>query len=528
MVKLQYSAQTTTTTSSTTTSSSRDSPSNKWQSYFRIESWLPLPASALKPECDPQPTAFTKEGDVDGWVFLGEETDPSHFTYADVASGKREQEAKDIQHVTKEYVCEHDFLDIHSSFKPASGMAAASSVLQSRELVTAVLAYQHGIYPDMRPFVGLKSPFQNQMSLRVVTVEGRHPTDVAFAAIHDVMAAWYASVGHSRVWKLFASLPHMRDILILDAVYSGDVSVLELLHASDAKLLQSMAHPLLDLAALNGQLDVLAFLHLVVGHTGCTSLAMDVAAQYGHLEVVRFLHDHRTEGCSVWAMNGAAENGHLEVVTFLHTHRAESSLEWALEYAAADGRLAVAMYLSEALGTDDECSTRAMDGAARNGHLAMVQYLHHKRHDGCTTGAMDWAAGYGHLEVVQWLHANRREGCTTSAMDMASAKGHLEVVQWLHEHRSEGCTTSAMDDAAANGHLEIVQWLDKHRREGATEWALTWAAERGHLEVVTFLVTHRHEGHVADALAMATNSTERGRGVQHVVAYLHSQVLPAP
>ncbi|RLO05582.1 hypothetical protein DYB28_015344, partial [Aphanomyces astaci] len=349
-----------------------------------------------------------------------------------------------------------------------SGMAAASSVLQSRELVTAVLAYQHGIYPDMRPFVGLKSPFQNQMSLRVVTVEGRHPTDVAFAVIHDVMAAWYASVGHSRVWKLFASLPHMRDILILDAVYSGDVSVLELLHASDAKLLQSMAHPLLDLAALNGQLDVLAFLHFV------------------------------------------------------------SSLEWALEYAAADGRLAVAMYLSEALGTDDECSTRAMDGAARNGHLAMVQYLHHKRHDGCTTGAMDWAAGYGHLEVVQWLHANRREGCTTSAMDIASAKGHLEVVQWLHEQRSEGCTTSAMDDAAANGHLEIVQWLDKHRREGATEWALTWAAERGHLEMVTFLVTHRHEGHVADALAMATNSTERGRGVQHVIAYLHSQVLPAP
>ncbi|ETW06997.1 hypothetical protein H310_03096 [Aphanomyces invadans] len=100
MVKLSYSPHT------SATASTSSNPSTKWQSYFSIESWLPLPASALKPQPDfaPQPTAFTKEGDVDGWVFLGEETDPSQFTYADVASGKREQEAKDIQHVAQEYV----------------------------------------------------------------------------------------------------------------------------------------------------------------------------------------------------------------------------------------------------------------------------------------------------------------------------------------------------------------------------------------------------------------------------------------
>ncbi|ETW06998.1 hypothetical protein H310_03097 [Aphanomyces invadans] len=275
------------------------------------------------------------------------------------------------------------------------------------------------------------------MSLRVVTIEGRYPTDVALGVIHAVLAAWYRSVGMSRVWKLFASLPQMKDILILDAVYSGNMTVLKHLHAAD--------------------LDVLVFLHEVVTHSGCTSLAMDVAAQYGHLHVVRYLHERRTEGCSMWAMNGAAENGHLEVVHFLQLHRPESNLEWALEYAAADGRMDVAVLLSDLFGTDRECSTRAMDGAARNGHLAMVQYLHLNRRDGCTTGAMDWAATHGHVAIVQWLHANRTEGCTTSAMDMAcGAKGHLELVKWLHAHRHEGCTTSAMDDAAANGKLEVV------------------------------------------------------------------------
>ena len=34
--------------------------------------------------------------------------------------------------------------------------------------------------------------------------------------------------------------------------------------------------------------------------------------------------------------------------------------------------------------------------------------------EGCTERAMDWAARDGHIEVVNWLHENR------------------EVVNWLH------------------------------------------------------------------------------------------------
>ena len=43
----------------------------------------------------------------------------------------------------------------------------------------------------------------------------------------------------------------------------------------------------------------------------------------------------------------------------------------------------------------------------------------------------------GHLNVVEYLslHRLQQEGCTADAMDLAAANGHLHVVQWLHHNR---------------------------------------------------------------------------------------------
>ncbi len=42
---------------------------------------------------------------------------------------------------------------------------------------------------------------------------------------------------------------------------------------------------------------------------------------------------------------------------------------------------------------------------------------------------MNYAAGGGYLEIVQWLHINRIEGCSTKAMNLAARGGHLKMVQ---------------------------------------------------------------------------------------------------
>ena len=55
---------------------------------------------------------------------------------------------------------------------------------------------------------------------------------------------------------------------------------------------------------------------------------------------------------------------------------------------------------------------------------------------------MDWAAKEGRLDKVIDFHQNHYS-CTTEAMDGAATNGHLVVVEWLQLNRSEGCTTEA-------------------------------------------------------------------------------------
>jgi hypothetical protein len=92
--------------------------------------------------------------------------------------------------------------------------------------------------------------------------------------------------------------------------------------------------------------------------------------------------------------------------------------------------------------------------------------------------------------MIKWLHENRSEGCTTKAMDNAAKSGHLEVVKWLHENRSEGCTTDAMDSAADSENFEMLTFLQANRSEGCSYIAFTSAGVRSHFEVLRWLLKH--------------------------------------
>ncbi|KAE9022766.1 hypothetical protein PR001_g13069, partial [Phytophthora rubi] len=181
---------------------------------------------------------------------------------------------------------------------------------------------------------------------------------------------------------------------------------------------------------------------------------MNYYASHGDLGRLRWLHDNCAAKYSAEAMDGAATNGHLEVVKWLHD---------VLSVDSAAMRNSAGTFL-ESIGFGDwdggnstgNCTTAAMDGAAMNGHLNVVKWLHKNRPEGCTTSAMDEAARNGHFSVVLWLHCNRKEGCTTAAIDGAANGGHHQVVEWLHQTRSEGCTHDAMINAASKGFLDIV------------------------------------------------------------------------
>ncbi|CAN0279225.1 unnamed protein product, partial [Hapterophycus canaliculatus] len=127
----------------------------------------------------------------------------------------------------------------------------------------------------------------------------------------------------------------------------------------------------------------------------------------------------------------------------------------------------------------------------------------------------------GHLSVVEWLHHNRREGCTVSAMNWAAEEGHLSVVKWLHRNR--WCTTAAFDRAAMNNHVEVIMWLTRNRSEGGTESALQWAVSRGHTNVGDFRRTSFYTQNF-NCSKYSMDKAAQGGHVE-VLQLLHDQVI---
>eukprot|EP00644_Phytophthora_capsici_P009931 jgi/Phyca11/119848/e_gw1.39.148.1 len=277
--------------------------------------------------------------------------------------------------------------------------------------------------------------------------------------------------------------------------------------------------------------EIVRWLASTFPETTVVMSVVDRAASSGSLEILQVFYDQNTEdpGLDVqWEGNllaaGARNSGSVEMLKWLDEHGQLDGLRGLVIKAAGSGFADAVPLKSKKRKRDGilvpsipECSVKAMDGAAANGHLAVVQWLHCNQSEGCTVRAMNDAARNGHLEVVEWLFTNRSEGCTTFAMDTAAENGHLEVVKylhnknvmgsknvmdsaagsgnlelvkWLHCNITEGCTTTAMDTAAANGHLHVIKWLHNNRTEGCSENATNFAAQGGHIRVLQWLYSH--------------------------------------
>ncbi|RHY25927.1 hypothetical protein DYB32_008005 [Aphanomyces invadans] len=336
--------------------------------------------------------------------------------------------------------------------------------LLSADIARTVASYQCGIYLDMRPLTALRKPLMTSYNL-----------DKSFAPLVQLLRPWFRDHLRSRIDLLFACTRHtMRSVVVMYAIYEGDVPLLEYIHSHVFSLL-NCGEFLVDLAAWAGHDSVVEFL-LDIQHPGYTFHASFLACRGGHLDVVRYLDESNlpfTRQC----LDVAAGQGHLDVVRFLHSNRAEG------------------------------CSTNAMDQAAANGHFDVVQFLHAQRREGCTEFAMDDAAANGHFEIVQFLHSERKEGCTDRAQCGAAEGGHLDILCFLHTHRTEGCAPYALDDAASHGHLDVVEWLYGAYHMAITTTAIEAAASHGHFDIVKFLVNHMETDVVTDDALLSSVMT---------------------
>ncbi|KAJ3236362.1 hypothetical protein HDU81_010854 [Chytriomyces hyalinus] len=327
---------------------------------------------------------------------------------------------------------------------------------------------------------------------------------------------------------------YMNPELYAIAANCGHIAVMQFFRATYPDL--SMAEDTFDMASAGGHVHILQYLmglyplqsdRTAISKTG---QAIVQAAGNGHLNAVvwlierGFVASEREFIMLSDAVDSAAKNGHLEIIQYLVRiwkagwagFMENCSESWLIHQQSEiedqivdlEGELSDSKSDNECSSIDANtsphwlaeleasisshsrecpCSHKAMDEAAKFGHLPVVKYLTEEIKAPCTLAALDQASGHGHLEVVQYLHKNRREGCTTKAMDFASLRGHFDVVKFLHEQRKEGCSSDALNYAASRGHLNVVKFLVKCRREGVPSNAARFAQRGGFMTVSAFL-----------------------------------------
>ncbi|KDO23214.1 hypothetical protein SPRG_11146 [Saprolegnia parasitica CBS 223.65] len=150
---------------------------------------------------------------------------------------------------------------------------------------------------------------------------------------------------------------------------------------------------------------------------------------------------------------------------FMATNRRSQKVDAALplHLLVVEGNVAaVALWLRHKPGL---VTSRTLELAAAASQGAVLRFLYERYPELATPTMMDLVAKAGDATLLRWLH-DAGVSCTTAAMDGAAMNGHLDAVAFLHEARTEGCTKIAATAAVRNGHAAIVRFLLDHRTEG--------------------------------------------------------------
>ncbi|OQR80566.1 hypothetical protein ACHHYP_17464 [Achlya hypogyna] len=434
-------------------------------------------------------------------------------------------------------------------------MDTVVTVLQTPELLHRVIAYQHGLTPD------ILEVWRLARSVRCTTSDpsGRFGTysnipdrfwQIPYVQQHAearCLHEWvlllpprrpglplHISVmegneAHVARWLAYAPKWCTSSTVEL-AVVAGQPHIVRQLLRWQPSLASPYA---MDLVAMTGDMNLLQWFHQE-GHK-CTTTAMDGAAMNGHLDVVRFLHFERTEGCTESAATAAIARGHAAVVEFLIRHqggRVRSSLSfkpleglyYQLPRVTGTGHAEAVMLLYTMTATRLE--EYALLLLVRREGLALLQFFVAHGYLGLSQYALEISIERRDTEMFEyivnqvlhdhgqtplneaesiaedWLPNNDAwEHC--NAIDKVAFFGDLATIQVLHRKRFGGCSAMAMDMASTNGHLHVLEWLRANRHEGCTANAIALAAARGHSDVVRWLHEVMGLGCTSHALSSA-------------------------
>jgi ankyrin repeat protein len=164
---------------------------------------------------------------------------------------------------------------------------------------------------------------------------------------------------------------------------------------------------------------------------------LTIAARNGHLEAVQYLHpfvqaDPRVSGACVVA----AQFDHANTLKWLISEAGHPITHAVLTAAARGGSLPVLQWLYQQMQQQPATGTAAFDEfvvvcAIKDGHLAAVECLAHGKGAQC----YHFAAAHGHTDILFWLREHSIE-CDTAKLCVSAAQsgcvGTIEYALELH------------------------------------------------------------------------------------------------
>jgi len=156
----------------------------------------------------------------------------------------------------------------------------------------------------------------------------------------------------------------------------------------------------MNIAAENGYLDILTFLHFN-SPAGCSRNAMDLAAKNGHLHILEFLHKNRTEGCSQDAMKWSASRGHTKVVMWLCDRYSWHCDNATLENVAYQGFFDILLFFKS---RGYYFTDATLDSAIKGRHFQIVTWLYNTDPDiDCTMDGISYAIECGLYDILPFI-----------------------------------------------------------------------------------------------------------------------------
>jgi hypothetical protein len=169
-------------------------------------------------------------------------------------------------------------------------------------------------------------------------------------------------------------------------------------------------------------------------------------------------------------------------------------------------------------------NTIAIDNAAANGHVDVIDFLYSRGHHGSSNGA-DHAANGGHLNTIKYLN-NKGIRCSINGTRNAAEHGYLNIISFIYENYyeiygrisnlSKYFDNSVADMAAMNGHRHIIEYLHTNLLPICTIEGVRMARQNGHNNVYDSYVNYYTRlGKFNDLQAIRINNNNNYHNYNH-------------